>query len=211
MVTDMAHQHPIFARLYPVLGRAMDRGGMAEHRAALLAGLSGEVLEVGAGNGNNFAHYPTTVARVHAVEPEPRLRRAATEVAGTAPIQVEVTDGLADRLPVPDHSVDAVVVSLVLCSVPDQDAALREFGRVLRRGGQLRFLEHVRADTTAMVRVQRVFDATFWPRIAGGCHLGRDTVAAIRRAGFAIDQLDEFLFPDVRTPSAFHILGIARR
>jgi ubiquinone/menaquinone biosynthesis C-methylase UbiE len=202
---------PVFGRLYPRIARGMDRGGLAEHRARLLTGLAGEVVEIGAGSGANFAHYPTTVAKVLAVEPEPHLRRAATEAARHAPVPVEVVDGLADRLPAADASADAVVSTLVLCSVPDQDAALREVRRVLVAGGQFRFLEHVRADTPGLVRVQRVLDATVWPWFVGGCHTGRDTAAAVTRAGFTLDRFERFLFPDLRTPTSSHVLGVAVR
>ncbi|XVV06015.1 class I SAM-dependent methyltransferase [Actinosynnema sp. CA-248983] len=207
----MSVHHPVFARLYPMMSRAMERGGLAERRRALLAGVTGEVVEVGAGNGLNFAHYPSTVTRVLAVEPEPRLRQLARVGAERAAVPVEVVDGLAERLPVADSVADAVVVSLVLCSVRDQEAALREIHRVLKPGGRLRFLEHVRADTPGLARVQRVLDATVWPRLAGGCHTGRDTLAAIERSGFAVERLDRFLFPDARTPSSFHVLGTAVR
>ncbi|GGS28780.1 class I SAM-dependent methyltransferase [Actinokineospora fastidiosa] len=205
----MSVRHPLFARLYPLMARAMERGGMAERRQALLTGLTGEVIEVGAGDGHNFAHYPPTVTHVVAVEPEPRLRALAEGAATRAPVPVKVVDGLAEHLPVEDSSADAVVVSLVLCSVRDQHTALREFRRVLKPGGQFRFLEHVRADTLGLARVQRALDATVWPRIAGGCHTGRDTVTTIERSGFAIEHLDRFRFPDARTPTSFHVLGTA--
>jgi ubiquinone/menaquinone biosynthesis C-methylase UbiE len=207
----MSIHHPIFARLYPKMANAMERGGMADHRRALLAGLTGQVIEVGAGDGLNFRHYPPTVTRVLAVEPEPHLRGLAHANAAKAPVQVDVVDGLADQLPAETNSADAVVVSLVLCSVRDQNAALQEFQRVLKSGGQLRFLEHVRAGTRGLARVQRVLDATLWPRMAGGCHVGRDTVRAIEQSGFSIDRCDEFQFPNVRTPSSSHVLGVAVR
>jgi ubiquinone/menaquinone biosynthesis C-methylase UbiE len=210
MTSDTAVRHPLFARLYPRLARTMERRGMAGHRAALLAGLSGTVVEIGAGSGANFPHYPAAVTRVVAVEPEPRLRRTARAAAGHAPVPVEVVDGLAERLPAADASADAVVCALVLCSVRDQTAALGEIRRVLVPGGEFRFLEHVRADTPGLVRVQRFMDATFWPRMVGGCRTGRDTTTAITEAGFTVDRLDRFLFPEVRTPTSSHVLGTAR-
>ncbi|MGI8311424.1 class I SAM-dependent methyltransferase [Saccharopolyspora hattusasensis] len=205
----MPVHHPVFARLYGRLSQAMERRGMAAHRKTLLAGLTGTVIDIGAGNGLNFAHYPSTVTRVLAVEPEPHLRQVAQRAAASAPVPVEVVDGLAERLPTEDSSADAAVASLVLCSVRDQAAVLREIQRVLKPGGQLRFLEHVRADSPGLARVQRALDATVWPHLSGGCHAGRDTAAAIERTGFTLDRLDRFLFPEVRTPLSFYISGTA--
>ncbi len=209
MRDDGSVRHPVYARLYPRVARAMERAGMGEHRAALLAGLTGEVVEIGAGSGANFAHYPATVTRVVAVEPEPRLREVAREAAARAPVAVEVADGLAERLPVGDGAADAVVCSLVLCSVRDQRAALAEIRRVLVPGGEFRFLEHVRAQSPGMARVQRVLDATIWPLLVGGCRTGRDTVAAVQRAGFTLGRLDRFRFPEASTPTSAHVLGTA--
>jgi ubiquinone/menaquinone biosynthesis C-methylase UbiE len=208
VVTDV--RHPVFARLYPRMARAMDEGGLVEHRRRLLAGLHGQVVEVGAGPGGNFPHYPPEVTRVLAVEPEPRLRDIAERAAAQAPVPIEVTAGLADHIPFADHSMDAAVFCLVLCSVPDPSAALAETRRVLRPGGRLRVLEHGRAaERPGLARIQRLMDATFWPRMAGGCHTGRDTAGAIERAGFAVDRMERFLFPQAHTPFSFHILADA--
>ncbi|MEH1102887.1 class I SAM-dependent methyltransferase [Micromonospora sp. CPCC 205561] len=212
-MSDGAVSHPVFARVFQRASVAMDRAGATAHRHRLVAGLAGRVVEVGAGNGRTFAHYPPTVERVLAVEPEPRLRAAAREAAAGAPVPVEVTDGLAEALPVPEADADAVVLSLVLCSVADQAAALREAHRVLRPGGQLRFFEHVRARTPGLRRAQRLVDATLWPLLCGGCHTGRDTVAAIRAGGFTVAELDHFRFPETALPgpAAPHVLGVATR
>ncbi|MFF0870167.1 class I SAM-dependent methyltransferase [Nonomuraea sp. NPDC003560] len=156
-------RRPVFGRMYPKMARALDEGGLAERRRELLAGLTGEVIEVGAGHGVNFAHYPAEVARVVAIEPELRLREQAQTAAADAAVTVEVLPGLAQRLPASDRSVDAVVFCLVLCSLPDVPAALAEARRVLRPSGQVRFLEHGRADTSGLAQVQRVLDATIWP------------------------------------------------
>lgn len=209
MVEDV--RHPIFARIYTRLSRVMEQQGAAEHRTRLLQGLAGEVLEVGAGNGLNFRHYPPSVTRVLAVEPEPYLRRQARRNAAEAPVPVEVVDGVAGELPVPDRSYDAVVCSLVLCSVPDQRAALVDIRRALRPGGELRFFEHVRAGSRPLASVQKALDATVWPHVAGGCHAARDTTAAIAQAGFDVTEVDAFRFPEgkVPAPTAPHVIGRA--
>lgn len=208
------NKHPVFARFYAkVAGPALDKAGMGPHRDRLLAGLEGEVLEIGAGNGLNFGRYPDAVKQVTAVEPEPTLREYAVSAAEAAAVQVAVVDARAEALPFPDGAFDAAVACLVLCSVPDQAVALAELHRVLRLGGTLRFFEHVQADSPKMQRVQRVLDNTVWPVFAGGCHTGRDTAAAITAAGFELTDLDSFTFPQTRIamPTGTHILGTAVR
>jgi ubiquinone/menaquinone biosynthesis C-methylase UbiE len=205
-------RHPIFARVYEKLSVQMDRAGAVEHRHALAAGLHGRVIEVGAGNGLMFAHYPATVTEVLALEPEPRLRATAQAAARSAPVPIRVVDGLADALPAGDGEFDAAVTALVLCTVPDQPTALAEIRRVLRPGGQLRFLEHVRAEQPgALRRAQKIADATLWPLLLGGCHTSRDTVAAITAAGFNLDHLDRFSFPPngPTSPASPHVRGTA--
>ncbi|MFI8823916.1 class I SAM-dependent methyltransferase [Streptomyces sp. NPDC053431] len=213
-MTEPIKPHPLFARFYSRLaGPALDRAGIAEHRRRLLGGLAGEVLEVGSGNGLNFPHYPPGVTRLVAVEPEPTLRARAVQQARRVTVPVEVEAARGEELPFPDASFDAAVVCLVLCSVADQQATLAELRRVLRPGGHLRFLEHVQAASPAMRTVQRVLDATLWPRLMGGCHTGRDTESAIAAAGFTITAVDRFAFPPTRVPmpATAHILGTAVR
>jgi ubiquinone/menaquinone biosynthesis C-methylase UbiE len=209
MRTDV--HHPVFARVYEQLSRLMERE-LSDHRQRLLTGLSGSVVEVGAGNGLNFRHYPVDVDRVVAVEPEEHLRRLAGERARTASVDVEVIDGIAGNLPLADGSFDAAVVSLVLCSVGDQSEALAEIGRVLRPGGQLRFFEHVAAHTAGLARVQQVLDATIWPFLGGGCHTSRHTLEAIEAAGFEVIEVERMRVPDGRVPlpTSPHVLGVAR-
>lgn len=206
-------RHPIFARFYTRFSPIADeRMGIAEHRAELLHGVKGRVVEVGAGNGRNFAHYPAGVAEVLAVEPEPYMRARSIEAARGVEIPVSVVDGTADRLPLADASVDVGVCSLVLCSVANQIRALAELRRVIRPGGELRFYEHLRYEDEARARWQDRVDA-IWPRFGGGCRTARETVGAIERAGFAMERIRRFDF----RPSAIswfiapHAIGIARR
>jgi ubiquinone/menaquinone biosynthesis C-methylase UbiE len=194
----------------------MTAGGAAkeeeEHRARMLEGIAGRVIEVGAGHGLNFPHYPKTVESVLAVEPEPVLREAATKAAAGAKVPIEVVAGVADSLPAEDESFDAAVASLVLCTVPDQQRALDELRRVIKPGGELRFYEHVVSRNRFKSGMQRFGDRTFWPLIAGGCHAARDTGPAIERAGFSIESQERFPYsPSPILPSMPHILGRARR
>jgi ubiquinone/menaquinone biosynthesis C-methylase UbiE len=152
------------------------------------------------------------VTEVVAIEPESFLRARAEEAAGSAPVRLAILDGTADALPVPDAAFDAGIASLVLCSVPDQSNALAELRRVIRAGGELRFFEHVVSKRAGPARVQRIADRTIRPFVTGGCHVARDTLAAIEAAGFVIEHSERFSFRpnpiDVTSP---HILGTARR
>jgi ubiquinone/menaquinone biosynthesis C-methylase UbiE len=207
-----ATRHPVFSRVYPRIARAAEKGGGAEHRQALLAGLQGRVIEVGAGHGLNFPYYPSDVSEVVAVEPEPHLRELARQAAERTTVRIVVVAGLAEVLPAKDGEFDVAVASLVLCSVPDQEVALEEIFRVLRPGGELRFYEHVVALNSGTARVQRLLDATVYPFLAGGCHCARDTGAAIQRAGFQVERQERMAFkPSPLTPAIPHILGAATR
>lgn len=203
-------RHPLFARFFDRLSRLMERE-IGEHRDELLAGLSGRVLEVGAGNGINFAHYPAAVEEVVALEPEAYLRGKAEQAARGTPVRVTVTDGTADPLPFDDASFDAVVASLVLCTVPDQAAALAELRRVLAPGGELRFMEHVRSQRARKARVQAALDRSgVWPLLGGGCHCARDTVDAIEAAGFRVERVRDFAVGPAWIVTNPHTLGAAR-
>ncbi|MFW3168593.1 class I SAM-dependent methyltransferase [Geodermatophilus sp. CPCC 206100] len=208
-----AVQHPVFARFYTHLATAMERVGADDLRRELLDGAAGRVLEVGAGAGTNFAHLPPSVDEVVAVEPEPYLRAQASRAAEGVAVPVTVVDGAADRLPAQDASVDTVVCSLVLCTVPDPAAALAEVHRVLRPGGRLLLWEHVRADGGPLARVQEALDRTVWPTIGGGCHTARDTVATVEAAGFPVERLRRFRWPQTRVPAPTSpmVLGTAVR
>ena len=201
-------QHPVFARVW---SRISARVGSERQRSELLAGLDGRVIEVGAGDGRNFAHYPPKVSEVLAVEPEAYLRGLARNAARTAPVQVTVLDGNAELLAVEDGAFDAAISSLVLCSVLDQETALAELHRVLAPGGQLRFFEHVVAEQSFARTVQsKLDDSGVWPHLAGGCHLARDTVGTIAAAGFTIERMRRFTSGPGPLGVPF-VLGAARR
>jgi ubiquinone/menaquinone biosynthesis C-methylase UbiE len=203
-------RHPLFARFFNRFAGLMERE-LGERRRELLAGLSGRVLEVGAGNGMNFRHYPATVDEVVALEPEPYLRSKAELAAREAPVRVGVGSAAAYPLPVEDASVDAAVTSLVLCTVPDPQAALGELRRVLKPGAELRFMEHVRSDRPRKARVQDWSDRSgIWPRVAGGCHCARTTVATIEAAGFEIQRVRDFGLGPSWGVTHPHVIGVAR-
>jgi len=200
--------HPVFARVW---SHASGKVGSAGERSELLAGLGGRVLEVGAGDGRNFSHYPRAVTEVLAVEPEPYLRRLASRAAREAPVTITVVDGTAESLPQDDGTFDAVVTSLVLCSVVDQQTVLAELHRVLAPGGELRFFEHVVADGTFGRALQTSLDRSgIWPQLGAGCHLARDTVAAIARAGFTVERVRRCVSGPGAVGPPF-VLGVARR
>jgi ubiquinone/menaquinone biosynthesis C-methylase UbiE len=204
--------HPLFARLYARVLARNEPAEMRARRVELLAGLHGRVVEVGAGSGANFPHYPATVTEVVAVEPERYLREQAIRAAQEAPVPITVVDGVADALPLEDGSCDAAVACLVLCSVPDQRRALAEIARVLREpAGELRYFEHVLAERPRTARTQRVVDRLFWPRAFGGCHTARDTPAAIAAAGFEVVAQERIRAKPftVPAPVAVQVLGRA--
>lgn len=180
--------NPFFARLWTFLSKH-ETQEIQRLRTENLAGLAGRVLEVGAGTGTNFAFYPATVTEVVAVEPEIRLTPQARVAAGRASVAVTVSAGTVEKyLANADGELfDAVVCSLVLCSVDDPDSVLRQLFSLVRPGGELRFLEHV-GSGGVRGRLQKVADATVWPRMMGNCHTHRDTEASIVGAGFEMER-----------------------
>jgi ubiquinone/menaquinone biosynthesis C-methylase UbiE len=197
----------LMAAVYDRFMRVSEEACLGKWRAELLRDLSGEVLEVGAGTGSTLGLYPKAVTRLVMAEPDPHMRRKLLVKRGT----IEVSDATVEKLPFDNASFDAVVCSLVLCSVRDQAAALAEIARVLKPGGRLVFLEHVAADGKPdrlkwQGRIEPV-----WKHLMGNCHLTRRTEAAIVAAGLDIESIQREsirkALPIVR-PS---IRGVARK
>ena len=185
----MTRTHWVFAAAYDPLTRTLERAVLAEHRARLLAGLDGQVLDVGSGTGANLP-YLRRATRVVAAEPDTAMRRRLAARLAQVAVPVEVSSDPAEQLRYPDASFDAVVFTLVLCSVTSPDRALAEARRVLRPSGRLIVLEHVRGAGTLARWQDRL--TPLWSLLNAGCHPGRDTGAAIERAGFTFEQAEYF-------------------
>jgi len=203
----------IFARVYDRVLAGFERAGMADQRRALLAAARGRTLEIGAGTGANLAALSglgPTAARPDATSPltslllvEPvapmrarlaaRLAAARQGAPAALPADTRIIDAAADLLPAADGSIDTVISTLVLCSVPDQAHALAEIRRVLAPGGQLLLVEHV-AGTGRLLRRQTMIDPV-WRHIGRGCHLTRDTRQALVDAGFDTSAVDDWELP----------------
>ncbi|KXP00064.1 class I SAM-dependent methyltransferase [Tsukamurella pseudospumae] len=197
-----------FVKLWPRLVRN-EPPLVSELRRRNLAGLSGRVLEVGAGTGTNFPLYPADVTDVVALEPAAELRALAVRAADGDP-RIEVRPERLDEY-VPTSPFDAVVFSLVLCSLPDPEGAVRQVRELLVPDGELRFLEHVAARGGILEGVQKAADATVWPRVFGNCHAHRDAVGLISGAGLAVTTVeDRMLAPAwVPFPTSPLVLGRA--
>ena len=189
----MSLRKSLFALCYDRMSRSSEEAGLDAMRDELLAEAGGRVLEIGGGTGLNLSHYGGTIESLVVTEPEPamlkRLRAKAREHAPSA----EIVQAPAEDLPFEDDSFDTVVSTLVLCGVDDQATALREIRRVLRPGGKLLVLEHVRSDDPKVARLQDRL--TPLNRLMVDCELNRDTLASIEAAGFTVSQVAQNEIP----------------
>lgn len=183
-----------FAAIYDRGLRATEEAGLRDMRRETLAEASGRTLDIGAGTGVNVELFPSGVSELVLAEPDPHmLKRLRSKLAGpgegAAAIQAP-----AEELPIADSSVDTVVFTLVLCTVPDPAAALSEAARVLRPGGKLLFVEHVRSRDPGLARWQDRLEKP-WRFLADGCHCNRDTVAAIEASPFEVERVERGRLP----------------
>ena len=193
--------HPWFARLYDPVMRASEEKLFPPHREYLARDLSGDVLDLGAGTGAMLPYYEDAIrsgeATVTLLEPDPHMREQAVAATRERDLDATVSDARAESLPFPEDSFDVVVASMVFCTIPDPDAALDEAARVLRPGGEFRYLEHV-AEAGWRRFAQRAL-APLWRRLAGGCHLTRQTGELFtERKSFAVvdsERLHLGVFP----------------
>jgi SAM-dependent methyltransferase len=187
---------------------AMRNRELVPFRRRVIGAAEGRVLEIGAGSGLNLPFYRAPVTEILALEPAPRLVAMARSAAGAATMPVRFLAASAESIPLDDHSVDTVVTTWTLCSIPQAATALGEMRRVLRPGGRLLFVEHGRAPDAGVRRWQDWLTPV-WRRCAGGCHLNRPIAAMIADAGFRLDRIETGHIPGPR-PMTFMYEGSAR-
>ncbi len=179
-----------FAAMYDRALANTEEAGMRDRRHELLSGARGRTVELGAGTGLNFEHYPDAVDELILTEPfEPMARRLRERAAAGGSRSVTVVEAPADRLPIDDATADTVVSTLVLCTVDDVPATLAEVARILKPGGRLLFAEHVRSDDPALARWQDRLEVP-WKLVGHGCRCNRDTVSAIELSPLTVDSLE---------------------
>ena len=172
-----------------ILDATMRQDMLNPYRHRLAAQARGRVLEIGMGSALNLPHYREAATEIVGLEPSsPLLAKARSAIAGSSR-RVVLIEGSAEAIPLDAHSVDTVLTTWTLCSIPNVAAALTEARRVLRPGGQFLFVEHGRSPDAGVVRWQDRL-TPLWTRIAGGCHLNRPIQALVEEAGFRVEQID---------------------
>ena len=184
---------PIFARRYGVLSRRAEHGEVGKRRRALLAHASGRVLDLGVGTGESFKHLPSAVSELVAIDRDPLMLRQARRRLDEASVPIRLVRGEGERLPFADATFDSAIVALVLCTVDDPAATVAELHRVLRRGGRLLMMEHVRAADGTLAHWQDRLQRP-WSWLNGGCRPNRATVDTVEAAGFRIERLERYGF-----------------
>lgn len=183
-----------FTAIYDSLMKSTEEEGLREMRRETLSRASGRTIDLGAGTGANLGLYPDSVSELVLAEPDPHMLGKLRPKAAEAGVDAEIVQAGAEDLPFEDSSFDTAVFTLVLCTVPNQDAALAEAARVLRPGGRLLFVEHVRSEDRGVARWQDRLERP-WRFFGDGCHCNRDTVSAIEAAPFAVEAMEKAEMP----------------
>jgi ubiquinone/menaquinone biosynthesis C-methylase UbiE len=184
----------LFSAFYDRAMKSTEEAGMREIRREALSGASGRTIEIGAGTGLNVELYPDGVSELVLAEPDEHMLNRLRPKVSTWGRDVDVVRAPADRLPFDDDSFDTAVFTLVLCTVPDATTALREAARVLRPGGKLLFIEHVRSPEPGLARWQDRLEGP-WKLLGDGCHCNRDTVATIEASPFTVEHVERGELP----------------
>jgi ubiquinone/menaquinone biosynthesis C-methylase UbiE len=184
----------LFASLYDRALKASEENGLGEVRRALLAGARGRVVEIGAGTGVNLDLYAAEIEDLTLVEPDPHMGAKLRERLRGRGDRAGLVASPAEALPFADDTFDTAVATLVLCTVPDPAGAIAELARVLKPGGRLLFIEHVRSDDPGSARWQDRLEKP-WRFMADGCYCNRDTEANLRASSFTVESLDHGTFP----------------
>jgi ubiquinone/menaquinone biosynthesis C-methylase UbiE len=183
-----------FSAIYDRAMQATEEAGLHRLRRELLAGAEGRTLEIGAGTGANLDLYPAEVEDLVLTEPDEHMLKKLQAKVTREGRRARVVQAPAESLPFEDASFDTAVVTLALCTVPDPAAALGETARILRPGGKLLFLEHVRSDEPGLARWQDRLERP-WRFLADGCHCNRDTVHAVESARFELERVEQGQLP----------------
>jgi ubiquinone/menaquinone biosynthesis C-methylase UbiE len=201
--------NPVFAAMYDRLMASTERAGLADRRAELVAGARGATLELGAGTGLNLRHYPAAVTDLVLAEPDRHMARRLRAKLAEAGRVAEVVEAPAEQLPFEDGRFDTAVVTLVLCTVQDPARALDEIARVLKPGGRLLFLEHVRSSEGQRLAVWQDRLERPWGWFAGGCHPNRDTIATLEASPLSVESADPGELPKAPPLVRPLVVGVA--